>query len=138
MSDNSKITLKKKYHNTDKFKKKIHTPRECVIPTIKDGWVIVHPKKRSSVKALARMGFELVKETKRPAKRPSVMAGPIPGSLREKVEDKKSEEKVPMNRKSLKALTVKELLDIAKGLEVVGRHKMREDELIDAILSARG
>ncbi len=128
-----KLKLKKKLHISDKSRKKIYTPVECLVPTVEGGFVVVYPKKESSVRALQRKGFEVVKnpvEVKKETKK----VGPKPN---ESIKIKDKTEKVLLTRDALKDLTVKELLSIAKSLKVIGRHKMKEDELIKAIMIAR-
>lgn len=136
------MKLKKKFQNSDKSRTKIYTPRECLIPTIKDGFVFVYPEKESSVRVLQRKGFEMVKPSvSEPVAVESVKkvevaekVGPVPN--RKKKLDSKAAS-VVLTQEALKALTVKELLSIAKSLGVVGRHRMKEDDLIQAILIAK-
>ena len=136
------MKLRKKFKNSDKSRTKIYTPRECLVPTIEDGFVVVYPQKESSVRVLQRKGFEMVKPSvSEPVAVESVKkvevaekVGPVPN--RKKKLDSKASTLV-MTREALKSLTVKELLSIAKSLNIVGRHKMKEDGLIQAILIAK-
>jgi hypothetical protein len=98
---------KKKYVPSDRFKKKIYTPCECLIPTIEDGYVFVCPKKRASIRKLEKLGF--VEESSKPPKKA----------------------KSPLFSK-----TVKELRKMASELDISGRSTMSEAQLVEAITKA--
>lgn len=128
-----KLTFRKKANPADIRRKKIYTPTECLVPKIENGFVIVHPEKRSSVRALEQKGFRLFKhnaEIKKEVKN----VGPKPNAPK-RVKEKS--ENALLTKEALKDLNVKELLNIAKSLKIIGRHKMKEDELIKAIMIAR-
>lgn len=116
---------KKKACGADRSKKKIYTPSECLIPKFENGFVIVHPQKRNSVRPLELKGFQRVDEVKKAKSTQKVKLVKTT-----KLED--ASEKSELFEKS-----VKELRKIASKLDVDGRSSMKEAELVDAILEAK-
>ncbi len=131
MSD-SNVKLRK-HLNGRPPSNRIYTPTECLVPAVEDGYIIVHPKKESSVYILKRKGFEVVGLSKSdvPKKVVKVNADSKPSAVAKKPS---KTPKPLLTTGSLKLLTVKELIKIAREMKIVGRSTMREDELIDAII----
>ena len=118
-------TLKKPVRSGDASRKKIYTPSECLVPEISGGFVFVHPKKSSTVRILERKGFVQVVDK-------PVVTKVKPAAPESKVLPPKLTE-----REALLQKTVKDLSKIARNLDIPGRSKMNESELVDSIIAAR-
>lgn len=109
--------MTKKATPADRSRKRVSTASEAMVPSFSGDSVSVVAQKASTVRALERAGWKLsepaeVKAAPAPAKSPSSPAAALDG------------------------LTVKELREMAKGLQIKGRSRMTEAELISAITAA--